>query len=386
MKIRIVSLQFDANIALDKPVDLDKGTNSFTLAVFKTSGLIQTQIGLSDFKAGDCILLDPTFPHYIKCKNENIIYDSVSFKGSDASRLVGQIGLDLNVIHSPLQIFFIDSILEKISKECRATELLWERVIAACMDELLSKIYRFSKQDFVISMPDHSQKLRDLRTEVHESFSKPWTIGQMASMMGLSASRFASLYKKEFNTSPTEDLIRTRIDQAKRMLSTTKVSVKQVSIACGFESVHYFHRAFKKRNNITPKHFQNHKLSQKGSIPTEEKTFSLDGLSLSSEFLGTIEVIDGELYFHSSDLSWHKLLGYDQNEINNIPFLNFVSPSFIDIARETVTNITKGKNIQDITLEFVSKSEEFISLELSVILKGKTIFWFAKRANVSDLS
>ena len=204
--------------------------------------------------------------------------------------------------------------------------------------------------------------------------------------MGLSASRFASLYKKEFNTSPTEDLIRTRIDQAKRMLSTTKVSVKQVSIACGFESVHYFHRAFKKRNNITPKHFQNYKLSHKGSIPTEEKTFSLDGLSLSSEFLGTIESIDGELYFHSSDLSWYELLGYDQDEINNKPFLNFVSPSFIDIARETVTNITKGKNIQDITLGFVSKSGEFITLELSVILKGKTIFWFANRTKVSDLS
>ena len=142
------------------------------------------------------------------------------------------------------------------------------------MDELLSKIVRFAKQDFVLSMPDHSQKLRELRTEVHESFSKPWTIGQMASKMGLSASRFASLYKQEFSTSPTEDLIRTRIDQAKKMLSTTKVSVKQVSLACGFESVHYFHRAFKRRNNITPKHYQNHQLSMKGSIPASEKTFS----------------------------------------------------------------------------------------------------------------
>ena len=95
--------------------------------------------------------------------------------------------------------------------------------------------------------------------------------------MGLSASRFASLYKKEFRTSPTEDLIRTRIDQAKKMLSATKVSVKKVSVACGFESVHYFHRAFKKRNKITPKHLQNKQLSLKGSVPTADKTFTLDG-------------------------------------------------------------------------------------------------------------
>ena len=71
-------------------------------------------------------------------------------------------------------------------------------------------------------MPDHSQKLRELRTEVHESFSKPWTIGQMASKMGLSASRFASLYKQEFSTSPTEDLIRTELIKQRRCFRLQK--------------------------------------------------------------------------------------------------------------------------------------------------------------------
>ena len=222
------------------------------------------------------------------------IMTSSHLKDQMLQGLVQQVGLELNTLHTPIQTFFIDSILDRITKESRASDLLWERIVAGCVDELLSKIYRFSKQDFVLSMPDHAQKLRDLRSEVHETFSKPWTIGQMASKMKLSPSRFASLYKKEFNTSPTEDLIRTRIDQAKRMLSTTKVSVKQVSLACGFESVHYFHRAFKKRNNITPKHFQNHKLSMKGSIPSKEKTFTLDGLSLEADFVGTIEINNGE--------------------------------------------------------------------------------------------
>ena len=296
MKIRIVSVDIDKVVSVDNSIDKPKGGNCYTLYVFKSSGLIKTKIGLSDFSPGDCVLLDPSAPVYIKCKHHDIAYDSISFKGSDATRLVQQVGIELNTLLTPLQTFFIDSIFDKIIKECRASDLLWERIVALLMDELLCKIYRFSKQDFVLSMPDHAQKLRDLRSEVHESFSKPWTIGQMANKMGLSPSRFASLYKKEFNTSPTEDLIRTRIDQAKRMLSTTKVSVKQVSQACGFESVHYFHRAFKKRNNITPKHFQNRKLSMKGSIPSEQKTFTLDGLSLESDFVGTIEIVNGEFF------------------------------------------------------------------------------------------
>ena len=34
----------------------------------------------------------------------------------------------------------------------------------------------------------------------------------------------------------------------------------------------------------------------KGSIPTIEKTFSLDGLSLESDFLGTIKILNGEVF------------------------------------------------------------------------------------------
>jgi len=79
-------------------------------------------------------------------------------------------------VHSPLQSYFIDSLLDKIAKECRALDMHWERIISCTLDELLTKIVRFSKQDFVLSMPDHSQKLRELRMEVHETFHLPWTI------------------------------------------------------------------------------------------------------------------------------------------------------------------------------------------------------------------
>ena len=382
MKIRILSLEVDKILNNNSSIDRPKGGHSYSLYFFKSSGLLKTSIGLSDFSAGDCILLDPAFPIYIKCKQDDIAYDVVSFKGADATRLVQQVGLELNTLHTPIQTFFIDSILDRITKETRASDLLWERIVAGCLDELLSKVYRFSKQDFVLSMPDHAQKLRDLRSEVHESFSKPWTIGQMADKMKLSPSRFASLYKKEFETSPTEDLIRTRIDQAKRMLSTTKVSVKQVSLACGFESVHYFHRAFKKRNNITPKHFQNHKLSMKGSIPSKDKTFTLDGLSLEADFVGTIEIDNGEIFLNGTDQQWNDFLGYDADSIKNKPFFNFVSPTHLEIAKEAINNIVDGKNVQDISVDLISKSGEIVSIEFSALIKGKAWFWFARKITV----
>lgn len=380
MKIRIVSLAQDQKL-VEPSIDKPKGGNSYSLYFFKSSGLIKTSIGLSDFKENDCIVLDPSFPIYIKGKQNYIDYDLISFKGADATRLVQQVGLETNTLHSPIQTFFIDSILDKITKEIRSSDLLWDRIVAGCVDELLTKIYRFAKQDFVLSMPDHAQKLRDLRSEVHESFSKPWTIGQMADKMKLSPSRFASLYKKEFDTSPTEDLIRTRIDQAKRMLASTKVSVKQVSLACGFESVHYFHRAFKKRNKITPKHFQNHKLSNKGSVPYEEKAFTLDSLSLGADFLGNIEINNGEVFLNGNDQQWLNFLGYKSDVIKIKPFFNFVAPTHIDVAKEAVNNIMDGKNVKDITIDLIKENGDLVSIDFSAIIKGKAWFWFARKVS-----
>jgi len=380
MKIRIVSLDKNQKLA-ESSIDKPKGGNAYSLYFLKSSGLIKTTIGLSDFNQGDCIILDQSFPIYIKGNQSAIEYDLLSFKGADATRLVQQVGLETNTLHSPIQTFFIDSILDKIAKEIRSSDLLWDRIAAGCVDELLSKIYRFSKQDFVLSMPDHAQKLRDLRSEVHESFSKPWTIGQMASKMKLSPSRFASLYKKEFNTSPTEDLIRTRIDQAKRMLSSTKVSVKQVSLACGFESVHYFHRAFKKRNKITPKHFQNNKLSNKGSVSNEEKAFTLDGLSLGADFLGNIEINNGEIFLNGNDQQWLSFLGYKPDVIKSKPFFNFVAPTHIDVAKEAVNNIIDGKNLKDISIDLIKENGDFVSIEFSAMIKGKAWFWFARKVS-----
>ena len=379
MKIRIVSLNKSLSLKSNDTLDFPKGKQNYSLFLFKSEALVKSNAGINDVNAGDCILISPSTSIFVKPKKEAVTYDLIEFKGSDATRLVSQVGFELNSVCSPVQIYFVDALMDKITKECNANDLLWERVIASSLDELLTKLVRFSKQDFVLSMPDHAQRLRELRSEVHENFSKHWTIGNMAEMMGLSSSRFASLYKQVFNTSPTEDLIKTRIDQSKKMLSATKVSVKKVSAACGFESVHYFHRAFKKRMNITPKHFQNHMLSVKGSIPNQEDNSSLDSLSLSSDFSGTMEIINGELVFHGSGTAWNNFIGYDVKELRDKPFINFISPEDLDVATETINHIVQGNNVFDVAVSLTRKDGEPIGIEFSAVSKGDTWFWFAKK-------
>ena len=175
-----------------------------------------------------------------------------------------------------------------------------------------------------------------------------------------------------------------RIDQAKKMLSSSKVSVKKVSEACGFESVHYFHRAFKKRANLTPKHFQNSQFAQEGSVFTPERHFSLDRLTQQAEYSGIIEMINGELKFRGNAEHISELLNYDQASIlRDRPFLEFVAPEDIQIAMEGASKILKNKNILDLNIRLVAKNGEKIPVQFSALLKGKNWYWFIKHAAVA---
>ena len=55
--------------------------------------------------------------------------------------------------------------------------------------------------------------------------------------------------------------------------------------------------------------------------------------SFESDFLGTIEIIDGEIFLQGSDQQLNEFLGYVQTSWKK-PFLNIVAPTHIEIAQK----------------------------------------------------
>jgi PAS domain S-box-containing protein len=357
---------------------------SFTFFLFNNHASVEANDSVLDVSPGTIFLRSPGVSLDIKpLGNYSLCYTFLAFLGPQVKKIVNYSCIDTNILLKPLQIHFADSIFTKIETELSSHGFNWKGVILAHFLELLSKSHRLCNHNFTEILPDHAQKLRDLRSEIHEDFSKPWKIDDMAEKMNLSTSRFASLYKSTFKISPTEDLIQTRIDQAKKMLSGSKVSVKKVSEACGFESVHYFHRAFKKRANLTPKHFQNSQFAQEGSVYTPERHFSLDLLTQQAEYSGIIEMIDGELRFHGNTKHVSELLGYTQEELRNRPFLDFVAPEDANIAQESASKILKNKNILGLNIRLLHNTGKAIPVQFTALLKGQNWYWFIKHAAVA---
>ena len=99
MKIRILSADIGVCRNKEHFIDKAKGVKNYTFYAFKSPALAKTSIGLNEVNAGDCLLVSPGSPHYLKSKDSEWEYDSIAFKGSDATRLVSQIGIECDTVH-----------------------------------------------------------------------------------------------------------------------------------------------------------------------------------------------------------------------------------------------------------------------------------------------
>ena len=67
---------------------------------------------------------------------------------------------------------------------------------------------------------------------------------------------FQHLYKKLFGTTVIKDIIEGRTKRAKRLLSSTRLTIKEISTRCGYTNEYSFMRQFKEQVGKTPTEYR----------------------------------------------------------------------------------------------------------------------------------
>ncbi len=69
--------------------------------------------------------------------------------------------------------------------------------------------------------------------------------GELASLEHLSVSRFNYVFKEQTGMPPTKYILRLRMASAAELLTSTDLSVKQISHMCGYNDPHFFSKVFR---------------------------------------------------------------------------------------------------------------------------------------------
>ena len=100
-------------------------------------------------------------------------------------------------------------------------------------------------------------RLRTIHEFVDSNYQHKIAISQVAQLCNLGEASFCRYFKKTTGSTFTHFLNQYRISQAKRLLLMGK-NISETCYECGFESLSYFNRTFKKVSGQNPSDFKKH--------------------------------------------------------------------------------------------------------------------------------
>ena len=91
---------------------------------------------------------------------------------------------------------------------------------------------------------------------MQHQIAEPWTIRTLASVAGLSPSRFAHLFRRATGTSPVRFLHSLRMTRACQLLEETALPVREVMHLVGWNDPSHFSRDFRRRFGVGPRRYR----------------------------------------------------------------------------------------------------------------------------------
>ena len=114
-----------------------------------------------------------------------------------------------------------------------------------------------SSPTFVASFQaDYATSMKKVIEYIMQHFQEKLQMKTMLEIASMSSTAFSVLFKKTYNLTFSEYVLKLRIGYACSLLTENNRSIAQISLDAGFENLSNFNRLFKKSKGITPKEFR----------------------------------------------------------------------------------------------------------------------------------
>ena len=202
---------------------------------------------------GDVIIYLPGATIHFKpsiLNPEGINYDQINVEASSMAEIVQQYPLPLNQAFASQKDMIFRGYIRRITPEWDYRNPGYELIISGALTELYLALYRI----YTLYVPYDGifSEFYTLRKEIIATPQTSRTLEDMAELTGYSVCRFSQIYNQLFGISPINDVIVQRINLAKRLLIMKHYSISDVADMCGFHSLNYFSRCFRKHTGRTP--------------------------------------------------------------------------------------------------------------------------------------
>ena len=155
------------------------------------------------------------------------------------------------VQESSVQIPYLNSLM---------TCLLQEIIIRLLRTEFLAR-----KEEKPVSLSrQHYQDelLERILSYIDESICEPLTIAEICQKFSISRSSLQLLFKENLDQTPKKYISDLKLEKSCQLIREQKYSISEISLLLGFNSIHYFSRAFTNKYNMAPSEYSKQMFNQ----------------------------------------------------------------------------------------------------------------------------
>lgn len=127
------------------------------------------------------------------------------------------------------------------------------------MKELIVRILQAESREIYNTQSkalSSSNRLAYIIRYIRENLHQPLTVEELSKKAYMSESNFHRVFKQELGVSPVNFINNERLKLAASLLKDPNRRIKEVYMECGFNSLSYFNRLFKRTNSLSPKEYQ----------------------------------------------------------------------------------------------------------------------------------
>ncbi|EGT4225617.1 AraC family transcriptional regulator [Clostridioides difficile] len=237
-------------------------------------GIAYLECGLDNFKivSGNIVIANSNELHYLESLSDNLKFYSIRIEPTFL--FSNQVDLLQTKYLAPLALNHIvfnnliqnDSLILKcittILDEYHNKEVGYELSIKANIYQLIvlllrSHIDKIYSEDEFIKRKYSLEKFEGIFDLIEEKYMDKITLKELASRVNLSAHHFCRIFKQITGKTTIDFINGIRLDKAIYYLKETDLNMTEIAMRCGFDSINYFSRLFKRNYNISPTKYRN---------------------------------------------------------------------------------------------------------------------------------
>lgn len=204
--------------------------------------------------AGQLVFLDCYAPHaYGTDSGFEALW--LHFDSPMARPFYETITTEKGILLSPSDSNVLQKHLYDIYDTFRSKKTISEEIFSGTITNILTDLLATDNTTpSSVKRPVHS--VSDAISHINKYFYKPITLQELADIAALSPYYFSRVFTKETGMTPHKYLITTRMANAKFLLKTSQMSVKEIAFRSGFSDESGFCTAFKKQECLTPNEYR----------------------------------------------------------------------------------------------------------------------------------